>query len=131
MQNRLLATIGIAFILLCAFLWLRTEPTVRVTRVYSDPLTLALKTSGINGLLSVHFYSETRKAYLWIIGINNQPMSEITYGIVPSKGEQIFPQTGEPSPPKGGEKLLIEIAYQFDTFTEACAGATVWSLELD
>src|SRR5690348_15453294 len=81
-----------------------TDPTAR---------EFALEYRGVNKVLSVIVYSETRKEYLWIIRPNALP-TKLQYGFR-GDARQTFPfQDRDPKALSKNETLVLCIVFQYD-----------------
>ena len=105
---------------------------VDIRKVEYPPLKLFFRNRKINGFHGIHYYSETNKEHLWSVFFRDTPaMSAITYGVLPSRTEQEFPKTGKPRPFKPGEKILVELAFQYDELMAPCVGSKTWAFEVE
>lgn len=128
---RILLVIGLLWFFAFAWWLVRSGPHVEVNKVAYPPLTIRFETSNINGFLGVDFYSETNKEYLWSFSIENRPINEISYGVLPAKSEQFVPKAGRPRPLKVGDKILVCVNYQYDTFAAASARSKTWGFMVE
>jgi hypothetical protein len=92
----------------------------------------SIRTLGINGITGFYVWSETKNEFLWGLYLGNSPSGSITYGKVPAKAEQTYPKNGSaPRNLEPGERFVIEVSYQYDTWMAACAAVHYFRFEAD
>jgi len=126
-----LIAFGVFVLFGSAWYFLFGGPEVQIQSAAYPPLMLNLKTSNINELVGVDFYSDTNREYLWSISIRHSVPKQITYGDLPAGGRQILPKRGKPRQIKVSEKILVELRYQYDTWLDPWVGSQVWGLRLE
>src|SRR5262249_28266168 len=79
-------------------------------------LGFRVTTSGVNGLLELGVWSETKSEKLWCIGLHYIQDGVIKYGRVPTgPDDQHFPKDGSaPRAIEPGETFVVRIPYQYD-----------------
>lgn len=87
----------------------------------------------MNSVIAVTVWSESEGEPLWTFFTGRTLPSFVTYGITPAGGRQTIPDFGEPRSPRPGEKLILDITYQFDNVLPpaACSGRKLFLVQVE
>jgi hypothetical protein len=127
---RLGAVVCILLIIVGGYL-IVSGPEIRIGRIEFPPLKISFKTSNINGFSSIRFFSKTRNEYVWSISLSDQPIKEITYGVIPKGGIQRIPKEGRPKPLRLGERIFLRVIFQYDSWQSADISSKTWELQVE
>jgi hypothetical protein len=127
----LLILIGIVGLGLLLWFALR-GPSVKIglASAHIDALGFRVKTSRVNSILGFYVWSETEGVFLWALDVGSLPEEPITYGELPRGAKQIYPKDGtRPRKIQPGERFIVEISYQYDTWMTAAAADKYFRFE--
>jgi hypothetical protein len=131
MKTSLLMIVVLTFAI--GVLWLLvSEPQVDIESANYPPLSFKIKTSKINYVMGLAFYSDTDKEYVWYISNKSRgSIDQVVYGTLPPGTIQNIPKDGQPRRLRASERVRVCVSYQYDSMTAACAGARIWAFEIE
>src|SRR5437870_75478 len=104
-------------------------PKLSIEADNDRPGTFKIRSSRINSILGITFYSETGKDLecLWKLYIGRTVPPEITYGKIHGHAEQKRPRNDAPPRTiKPGEIIYLYVSYQYDQWFGASGGSTAF-----
>lgn len=128
-----LVLIGIAILSACLwFIFRGPSVSIRLDSAESTDLKFRIRSWGVNSILGLYVWSETKSEFLWAIYLGYLPADPITYGQVPAASKQNYPKDGNrPRNFEPGERFVVEVSYQYDTWIAASGSEKYFRFEVD